>query len=83
MQQQFPSGHSSDRAWNHEDIKRLLRDLIQEKQDSLVRYGRCQSILGVWYDLLEWVNDLLPSQNYVIISTRIGILKAIFARRFR
>lgn len=22
----------------------------------------------MWYDLLEWVNDLLPGQNYVLIS---------------
>ena len=25
-------------------------------------------VLGVWYDLMEWLNELLPGQNYVMIS---------------
>jgi hypothetical protein len=68
IQHHFSSAGSADRVWNHEDIQRLLRDLLREKQDSLATYCRYQSILGVWYDLLEWVNDLLPGQNYVRIS---------------
>lgn len=68
IQQHYASGESPERDWNHRDIQRLLRDLIHEKQDSLAQYGRYQSILGEWYDLLEWVNDMLPGQNYVTIS---------------
>jgi hypothetical protein len=68
LQQHFPSAQSQDARWTHEDIKRLLRDLLQEKQESLAQYGRYQSIFGVWYDLVEWVNDLLPGQNRVWIS---------------
>jgi hypothetical protein len=68
LQQHFPSAVSPQARWTHEDIKRLLRDLLQEKQEHLAQYGRYQSIFGVWYDLLEWVNGLLPGQNSVIIS---------------
>jgi hypothetical protein len=68
IQQHFASGAPHETPWTHEDIKRLLRDLLQEKQEHLAQYGRYQSIFGVWYDLLEWVNGLLPGQNYVIIS---------------
>lgn len=68
IQQYFSSEQPPHPPWNSEDIKRLLRDLIQEKQDSLAHYGRYQSILGVWYDLMEWVNELLPGANHVIIS---------------
>ncbi len=68
VQEHFSSGEPSDRSWNHEDIQRLLRDLIQENQDSLAHYGRYQSIVGMWYDLMEWVNDLLPGENHVLIS---------------
>ncbi len=68
VQEHFSSDEPSDRSWNHEDIQRLLRDLIQEKQDSLAQYGRYQSIVGMWYDLMEWGNDLLPGENHVLIS---------------
>jgi hypothetical protein len=68
LQQHFASRVPQGSHWTHEEIKRLLCDLLQEKQESLARYGRYQSIVGVWYDVLEWVNDLLPGQNYVIIS---------------
>ncbi len=40
IQQHFSAGEPSDRVWNHEDIQRLLRDLIQEKQRSLEAYCR-------------------------------------------
>jgi hypothetical protein len=68
LQQHFPSEEPRGSPWTHEDIKRLLRDLLQGKQESLAQYGRYQSILGIWYDLVEWVNGLLPDQNYVLIS---------------
>ena len=68
LQQHFPSAISPQARWTHEDIKRLLRELLQEKQVSLTPYGRYQSIFGVWYDVLEWVNDLLPGENHVLIS---------------
>ncbi|MHA2067278.1 MAG: hypothetical protein ACXABY_23165 [Candidatus Thorarchaeota archaeon] len=68
IQRHFSAGDSPETVWHHQQIQQLLRDLIREKQDSLAQYGRYQSILDVWYDLLEWVNDLLPGQNHVIIS---------------
>jgi hypothetical protein len=68
IQRHVSAGDSSEAVWNHQHTQQLLRDLIRDKQESLSRYGRSQSILGVWYDLMEWVNDLLPGQNYVLIS---------------
>ena len=68
IQHHFSSGESSESIWNHEDIQRLLRDLLHAKQESLAAYCRYQSILGEWYDLLEWVNDLLPGENHMTIS---------------
>jgi hypothetical protein len=49
-------------------IEALLRTLLHEKQELLAQYGRYQSVLGVWYDLMEWLNELLPGQNHVMIS---------------
>jgi hypothetical protein len=68
IQRYFASGAQSATAWNHEDIQQLLRTLLHEKQALLVQYGRYQSVLGVWYDLMEWLNELFPGQNYVVIS---------------
>jgi hypothetical protein len=68
LQQYVASGAPPAHRWTHEEVKRLLGDFIQEKQEHLAHYGRYQSILGVWYDLLEWGNDLLPGENYVLIS---------------
>jgi hypothetical protein len=68
IQQYVSSEISQPHRWTHEDVQRLLGDLMQEKQEHLAQYGRYQSILGVWYDLLEWMNDLLPGENYVLIS---------------
>jgi hypothetical protein len=68
VQRHFSSDEPFDQVWNHEDIQRLLRDLIREKLATLSTYGRYQSILGEWYDLIEWVNDLLPGKNCVIVS---------------
>jgi hypothetical protein len=85
IQQHFAASEPADTVWNHEDIQRLLRDLIREKQDSLAAYCRCQSILGVWYDLLEWVNDLLPGQNYLRISIEDSVpnfVHRLFTRYF-
>ncbi|PON11774.1 hypothetical protein C2W62_43080 [Candidatus Entotheonella serta] len=68
IQQHFSSDDSSARIWNHEDIQRLLRDLIRRKQEQLSAYSRYQSILGEWSDLIEWCNDLLPGRNHVMVS---------------
>ena len=68
LQQYAASGTPPAPRWTHDDVKRLLHDLLHEKQEQLAHYGRYQSILGVWYDLLEWVSDLLPGENYVLIS---------------
>jgi hypothetical protein len=68
IQRYFAAGEQRGTAWNHEDIQQLLRTLLREKQDLLAQYGRYQSVLGVWYDLMEWLNELLPDQNYVMIS---------------
>jgi hypothetical protein len=68
IQRYFASGAQPATVWNHEDIQQLLRTLVHEKQALLVQYGRYQSVLGVWYDLMEWLNELLPGQNYVMIS---------------
>jgi hypothetical protein len=68
IQRHFSAGDSPETIWNHEQIQQLLRDLLRDKQNRLAQYGRYQSIFDVWYDLLEWVNDLLPSQNYVLTS---------------
>ena len=68
IQHHFASNAGPQRAWNHEDIQRLLRDLIREKLTALSAYGRYQSILGEWHDLLEWINDLLPGNNRVMVS---------------
>ena len=68
VQQHYSSDAPPDRAWNHEDIQRLLRDLIHEKQESLETYGRYQSILGEWHDMMEWLNTLLPGKNHVLVS---------------
>jgi len=69
IQRHFSSDEPFDRLWNHEDIQRLLRDLIRDKHESLSVYGRCyQSILGEWHDLIEWVNDLLPGKNHIMVS---------------
>jgi hypothetical protein len=68
IQQHFSSGEHPQNPWNHEDIKQLLRNLIQEKQESLAQYGRYQSTLGVWHDMMEWLNTLLPGENHVLIS---------------
>ncbi len=68
IQQHFSSDELTDRVWNHRDIQRLLRDLIRRKQEQLSAYSRYQSILGEWSDLIEWMNDLLPRQNHVLIS---------------
>ena len=68
IQRYFASGAQPATVWNHEDIQQLLRTLLHEKQELLVQYGRYQSVLGVWYDLMKWLNELLPGQNYVVIS---------------
>jgi hypothetical protein len=68
LQQYAASGTTQPHRWTREDVKRLLHDLLQEKQEQLAHYGRYQSVLGVWSDLLEWANDLLPGANYVLIS---------------
>jgi len=68
IQRYFASGAQRGKTWNHEDIQQLLRTLLHEKQELLVQYGRYQSVLGVWYDLMEWLNELLPGQNHVMIS---------------
>jgi hypothetical protein len=68
IQRYFASGAQPATVWNHEDIQQLLRTLLHEKQERLAQYGRYQSVLGVWHDLMEWVNELLPRQNYVMIS---------------
>jgi hypothetical protein len=85
LQQHFPSRVPQEHRWYHEEIKRLLRDLLQEKQAHLAQYGRSQSIFGVWYDVLEWVNDLLPGQNAVIISiedSAPNFVHRLFAKHF-
>ncbi len=63
IQRYFASGAQPATAWNHEDIQQLLRTLLHEKQELLAQYGRYQSVLGVWYDLMEWLNELLPGQS--------------------
>jgi hypothetical protein len=68
IQRHFSSDALPERAWNHQDIQRLLRDLIRRKQEHLAAYSRYQSILGEWYDLIEWLNDLLPGKNHVMVS---------------
>jgi len=68
IQRYFASGAQPATVWNYEDIQQLLRTLLHEKQALLAQYGRYQSVLGVWYDLMEWLNELLPDQNYVMIS---------------
>jgi hypothetical protein len=68
LQHHFSSDAPTGRAWNHEDIQRLLRHLLQRKQEQLSVYSRYQSLLGEWHDLLEWVNDLLPGRNHVLVS---------------
>lgn len=68
IQQHYASRDRLDTRWNHEDLKKLLRDLLQEKQDNLARYGRYQSILGAWHDMMVWLNTLLPGENHVLIS---------------
>jgi hypothetical protein len=68
IQRHFSPDESVDRAWNHGDIQRLLRDLLREKLTTLATYGRYQSILGEWHDLIEWVNDLLPGRNHILVS---------------
>jgi len=68
IQHDVASGAQPATVWNHEDIQQLLRTLLHEKQELLAQYGRYQSVLGVWYDLMEWVNELLPGQNYAVIS---------------
>ena len=68
IQRYFASEAQPATVWNHEDIQQLLRTLLHEKQELLAQYGRYQSVLGVWYDLMEWLNELLPGRNYVMIS---------------
>jgi len=68
IQRHFSSDEPSDQIWHHEDVQRLLRDLMRRKQEQLSTYSRYQSILGEWHDLIEWVNDLLPGKNHVIVS---------------
>jgi len=68
IQRHFSSDEPFNRVWNHEDIQRLLRDLIRRKQEHLAAYSRYQSILGEWHDLIEWVIDLLPGRNHVLVS---------------
>jgi hypothetical protein len=68
VQQHYASGEHLDNRWNHENLQKLLRDLIQEKQDSLAQYGRYQSVLGEWHDMMAWLNMLLPGKNHVLIS---------------
>jgi hypothetical protein len=68
IQRHFALDEPFDQAWNHEDVQRLLRDLIRRKQERLSAYSRYQSILGEWHDLIEWVNDLLPGRNHVLVS---------------
>lgn len=68
IQQHYASGEERDKRWNHEDLQKLLRDLLQAKQDSLAQYERYQSIRGEWHDMMEWLNALLPGENHVLIS---------------
>jgi hypothetical protein len=68
MQRHFSSDEPFDQVWNHEDVQRFLRDLIRRKQEQLSAYCRYQSILGEWHDFIEWVNDLLPGKNHVMVS---------------
>jgi hypothetical protein len=42
--------------------------LIRRNQEQLSAYSRYQSTLGEWHDLIEWVNDLLPGKNHVLVS---------------
>ena len=49
IQRHFSSDELPNRAWNHEDVQRLLRDLIRRKQEQLSAYSRYQSILGEWH----------------------------------
>lgn len=85
IQRYFASGNAINPPWNHEDIQRLLRDLLQEKQERLAQYGRYQSILDMWYDLMEWVNDLLPGDNAVQIGLEDSVpnfVHRLFAKSF-
>lgn len=68
IQQHDAADEQLDKRWNHEDLQKLLRDLLQAKQDSLAHYGRYQSILGEWHDMMEWLNTLLPGESHVLIS---------------
>ena len=68
IQTHYASGEQLENQWDHEDIQKLLRDLIQAKHDSLAQYGRYQSIFGEWHDMMEWLNTLLPGENRVLIS---------------
>lgn len=68
IQRHFALDEPFDQVWNYEDVQRLLRDLIRRKQEQLSAYSRYQSILGEWHDLIEWVNDLLPGKNHVMVS---------------
>src|SRR5881397_3255151 len=68
IQRYFASGAQPATVWNHEDIQQLLRTLLHARQALLTQYGRYQSVLGMWYDLMAWVNELVPRQNDVMIS---------------
>jgi hypothetical protein len=68
IQHHFFSNEFPAQGWNHEDIQRLLRDLMRRRQEQLSAYSRYQSILGEWHDLIEWVNDLLPGRNHALVS---------------
>lgn len=68
IQKHFSPDEAPGKLWNHEDLQRLLRDLLHEKQEHLSTYSRYQSILGEWSDLIEWCNDLLPGNNHMAVS---------------
>lgn len=85
IQRYVAAGEQRGKAWNHEDIQQLLRTLLHEKQDLLAHYGRYQSVWGVWYDLMAWRNELLPGQNYVMISLEDSVpnfVHRLFAKYF-
>ncbi len=63
----------------------LLKQNLFDSNFPGAAYGRYQSVLGVWYDLMEWLNELLPGRNYVLISLEDSVpnfVRRLFTKYF-
>lgn len=66
-------------GWHAEDVRKLLAELLQKQRLYLKEFPNTPTILGQWYDLIEWINEVcdISYVDYLRIPIEGNIVKFV------